>query len=110
MTRKKAVKYFILVLILLLVLFAYPRKKFHLNEDSISRIALVHNNRLWYMEKENNEEKIHDLVEKMNSMTLYRHFSFFKYGGIMRSIVFYDAQGKVIDGYSTMDAVYSAPL
>ena len=53
------------------------------------------------MEKQNNTEKIHNLIEKMNAMTLYRHFTVFERGGVMLSIVFYDDQGKEIDGYST---------
>ncbi len=97
--KKKRIKQVLFLLILLCIVLFYPRKKYDLHEEDVSAVYMIHANQRWRLDREGNEAKIRDLVDKLNSMTLFYRVTFFKYGGIALSIVLEDSEGTTLDTY-----------
>ena len=102
MRRKKwYVGVFLLVLVIVAI-FIWPTKKFTLAGVESVEIIDANHSRRRTITRENDSAQVEEIIKRTEDLNLLRHFTIFGRGGFSISVVFYDAEGQIIDSFSTV--------
>jgi len=100
--KKKWLKRMLLLLLLIAVICIWPQKNFNLeNVESIEVLDSNHSRRR-ILTRENDSDLIEEIIARTKSLNLYRYFTIFKRAGFSISVAFYNADGQMLDSFSTI--------
>ena len=100
--KKKWLKRMLLLLLLIAVICIWPQKNFNL--ESVESIEILDSNhsRRRILTRENDTDLIEEIIARTKSLNLYRYFTIFKRAGFSISVAFYNADGQMLDSFSTI--------
>ena len=100
--KKKWLKRMLLLLLLIAVICIWPQKNFNL--ESVESIEILDSNhsRRRILTRENDTDLIEEIIARTKSLNLYRYFTIFKRAGFSISVVFYNADGQMLDSFSAI--------
>jgi len=100
--KKKWLKRMLLLLLLIAVICIWPQKNFNL--ESVESIEILDSNhsRRRILTRENDSDLIEEIIARTKSLNLYRYFTIFKRAGFSISVAFYNADGQMLDSFSTI--------